>query len=643
MCIHLGNPDRLALNAVALALEPPPPVDYLAWAENNITFKDGESPFPGPYNPAMFPEFTEILVALSPDDQCRIVTLAKSAQLGGTILANIFILGSIDLDPADLMYIHPTEDNAVRWSKRKLKPMLDGSPNLQRLFVSKSREGGDSILYKERRDGRAALLISGANSPASLSQVTMRRQVQDDLSKWEMNAAGDPETQADSRSRAHEFAKLFKISTPLVAPGCRITASYEAGSQERPFVPCPHCHHKQVLEWENLLTSIEADPENPHFTCTGCGCEIHEHDRPWMKARLEWRAANPKAKAYHRSFWIWSAYSVLQSWRLIAAEWLSARGDPGKEKTFFNDTLGLPYRAQGEAVPWEALRDRAATSPYAIGEIPAGALLITCGVDCQIDRAEWQVVGWGRDYRRWIIAAGVIPGHISEEGCRAKLDALLIQTWRNAAQRRLGLDLMAIDGNAWTEDVWGWVKKHPAAKVMMVRGVGSENAVLLALVKRERNNRTGKVLRYSKRFYNFATSVLKMGLYRNLAKEDPLEPGFVGLPRGLDDEFFRQLTAERRLPEKNRQGFTVYRWVKDPTQANEGLDTHLQAEAAAIRLGVRNLPDASWDKLAAERETPEVHVQGDLEDLMIGPAVIKAPVAGDPPPRKPGRITRRLA
>jgi hypothetical protein len=30
----------------------------------------------------------------------------------------------------------------------------------------------------------------------------MPRQVQDDLAKWELNAAGDPEQQADSRSAA---------------------------------------------------------------------------------------------------------------------------------------------------------------------------------------------------------------------------------------------------------------------------------------------------------------------------------------------------------------------------------------------------------------------------------------------------------
>ena len=107
-----------------------------------------------------------------------------------------------------------------------------------------------------------------------------------------------------------------------------------------------------------------------------------------------------------------------------------------------------------------------------------------------------------------------------------------------------------------------------------------------------------------------------MALYRNLAKEDPLAQGFVAFPRGLDDEYFRQLTAERRTPEK-RHGFVVYRWTKDETQANEGLDTMLQAEAAAIKYGVRGLPEAIWARLEAERETPVPESQPELFDAPL--------------------------
>lgn len=639
MSIHVANPDRLACRAIELVLEPPPVIDYLAWAERNVVFSERESPSaPGPYNRALFPEFDEILRALSPEDACRLVTFMKSAQLGGTVVANIFVLGSMDLAPGDVLVTHPTDDNARRWSKMKLSPMLRGTTALNHLFPQKSRDGSDSVLYKERVDGRGAIQISGANSPASLSQVTMARQVQDDLAKWDMNTAGDPENQADSRSRGVEFAKILKVSTPLIKPGCRISASYAKGSQERPWLPCPHeeCGEYQVLEWANMLATIEADPENPHFTCIGCGGEILEHDLRAMKTRLEWRAENPKAARFHRSFWIWSAYSYLQSWARIAQEWADAKGDPAKERVFYNDTLGLAYESLGEAPDWEKLSARAQDSHYVHGQVPAGALLLTLGVDCQIDRVEWQLVGWGRDARRWIVEYGVFPGHISEPACQAALDALLKTTWPNASGARHPADMLGIDGNAWTEEVWNWVRRHPQQRVMMLRGVPADTAPLLARVKKERSDKSGKLLKWSRRFYNFATSVLKMALYRNLAKEDPFERGFVGLPRGLEDEFYRQLTAERRQAKKNPRGFEVYQWVKDPNQANEGLDTHLQAEAAAIKLGVRSMVDRQWDALEATRETaPPPQGQLDLEDLpTVVPirAALASPAANKPVP-----------
>lgn len=629
LIVDTANATRIAFDVMAQVLEPPPDVDYLAWAERNVIFSERESPVPGRYNRNLFAYFDEVLRALSPDDPCRIVTVSKSAQIGGTVVANIFVGGSIDMDPGDILYVHPTENNAQRWSKMKLAPMLRSTTCLARLFPMKNRDGLDSVLYKERQDGRGAIQISGANSPASLSQVTMKRQVQDDLSKWENNSAGDPETQADSRSRAHEFAKILKISTPMVMPGCRITRNFEDGSQEYPYVPCPHCAHMQVLEWENMLANLDEDhPEQAHFTCVECGAEIEEHHRAGMLRNLEFRAHNPKAKRQHRSFYIWSAYSVLQSWERIAREWFAAKGDPASEQTFLNDTIGRAYVTAGEAPPWELLRDRGANSDYPRGRIPVGGLIITLGIDCQDDRVEWQAVAFGRDFRRAVVDYGVIPGHISEERCRERLDALLQQRWFNSFGQQLGVDKAAIDGNAYTEEVWDWARRHPAGLLVMVRGSNTESAPLTQRVKKERNAKTGKLLKYSRRFFNFNGSILKMALYRNVAKEDPLERGAVAFPTGLDDEYYRQLTAERRVPKKRKDGFTEYKWEKDPTQANEALDTMNQAEVAAILFGVRSLPDKIWDKLEAERECHPPEQQLDFEDgLFAAAAAAGAPVS----------------
>ena len=47
MRIQIANAARLALEAAARVLEPPPEVDYVEWAKDNIVFSERESPFPG--------------------------------------------------------------------------------------------------------------------------------------------------------------------------------------------------------------------------------------------------------------------------------------------------------------------------------------------------------------------------------------------------------------------------------------------------------------------------------------------------------------------------------------------------------------------------------------------------------------------
>ena len=644
--VRLANAERVAGMTLADVLAPPPPVDFVKWAEENIVFSKRESQFEGPYNRDLFGFFDEVLRALSPDDPCRVVTLKASAQVGKTVIANVFCGGSMAMDPGDFMYTHPTDDNASRWSKMKLMPFIRATTALSSIFPQRSRDGSDSVLYKERRDGRGALLISGANSPASLSQVSVPRQVQDDLAKWDMNAAGDPETQADSRSRAYEFAKLLKISTPMVEPGCRITKSFEGGSQERYFVPCPDpdCGEMQTLEWENLLADLDEErPEDAHFTCSACGQRIDQHHLPEMRRRGEWRAENPAAARMHRSFYIWSAYSPLQSWERIAREWLNAKGDSKSEQTFLNDTVGRAYKATGVAPPWEQLRDRGDEAERKAGTVPAGIVILTAGVDCQVDRIEWQVRGWGRDRRKAVIAYGVIPHHIASEDGRDALDAVLAQGFDNAYGRALTIDMLAIDGNAWTEDVWGWAKRHPSSRVIMVRGVASESAPLLVRVKKE-VNRAGKKLPYSRRFYNFATSVLKWGAYRDLEKTDPLERGYIDLPKGLPDSYYQQLTSETRREARARNGARVWQWIEDGR--NEALDTFNQAEAAFIRLTgpTRDLLDATWSRYEAERESAPEDPQLDLEEAMLPSA--KNGSAAEPKPSPPsgkpaGRFRKR--
>ena len=94
----------------------------------------------------------------------------------------------------------------------------------------------------------------------------------------------------------------------------------------------------------------------------------------------------------------------------------------------------------------------------------------------------------------------------------------------------------------------------------------------------------GVVLRYSRRFFNIGVYQFKLSLYRDLAKDNPQEIGFISFPRGLPDSYFEERVCERRVPYK-RMGVIAYRWEKPDRQANEMHDCFLYASAAAIKYG----------------------------------------------------------
>lgn len=611
----LANAEIAVMRAFAKGLEPPPAPDYNDWAVKNVVFGN-DSEFSGSYDPDLFPFYKEILECLQPDHPAREVIFKKSAQIGGTVVAQVFVGAGLDLEPGPFAYIHPSLDNGKRWVRTKWAPFVKQCLPLRSAFQSdSSRETANSIFYKERRDGRGWLMISGANSASSLSMFSVPKQVQDDLSKWEDNEAGDSQSQADSRSNAFLYAKIFKLSTPMIKGTCKIDRKYEASDQREWEVPCPHCDHEQPLTWENFKKSIcpEMDPAEAHFTCDSCGSAIEHHFKRQIVGKGKWVARNPSSDT--PGFYLWSAYSPLTNWAAIAKKYLEAMGDPAAEHNFYNDWLGLAYEQKGEAPPWEQIRDRANSDDgYDRGLIPPNGIIITCGIDCQGDRVEWHAKAFGPNLQRFTIDYGVIEGHISEETTRKALDILIKKKFKNSFGRAIGFDMVAVDANYSTEDVLDWVKKHPENKVIAVRGQKGEHTPPLIPVKYERKKGL-KIKRNQKRFFNVGTSPLKASLFKHLEKETSDLRGYCGYPRGLDDDFFQQLCSERRVLITNkRTHYAVLEWQKLPNVRNEVLDTEIYAEAGARRLGWTEINQERWDRLRAEREVPPSEMQMDMLD-----------------------------
>ncbi|WP_319413926.1 terminase gpA endonuclease subunit [uncultured Cohaesibacter sp.] len=588
------------------------------WARENIVFGP-EEPFPGPYNDEKFPYFPPILDALSDDDPCQVVTIMKSAQLGGTIIIVIFVAVSMITGPIHFMYVQATESAARKWLAEKMGPVLKSVPALRRMFPINSKLAKNTDQEKGTEDGRGKIEALSAQSKDDLAQVSRPKQAQDDLSKWDENAAGDPEEQADDRSRAYEFRKILKVSTPLLWPGCKITRNYRAGSQEVWEVPCPHCGEYQALEWENFKANIdEENPDQSHFTCVHCGCEIHDYHRPKIMPLGRFVARNPKAMPIHRSFYLWTAHSPLQSFGALARKWLRVQGIPSAEQVFMNNDIGLAYEVIGEGAKTEDIRKRSEESHYDFGQVPAGYYVLVLGIDCQDNRVEWTLVAYGRNVRRAVIQTGIIQHHISEDAAKDELDQLIKRKWRNFAGHYLAISCTGIDANYARDDVGEWAKRHSKTKVIMVRGIGKDDLAPLVEVKHEwTKDGKRKPNRYRGRFFHFNANSYKMALYRSIRKiTDPLARSHIAFPRGLSDDYCEQVCAEKRVARVGKTGFKKYLWEKDPNQANEGLDMLNQAEAAARRCGVFSVSDEFWDELEKEFGQPAPDAQLDLEDLL---------------------------
>jgi phage terminase large subunit GpA-like protein len=651
---YLTSAEAVVASAMAGTLIPPPPPDITRWCEENIEFND-RSPIPGKFNIKRFAFLREIHETLSPEHPCREVTVKGSAQWGKTVSVIQPTLATWhEYTPLDSLVVHPTITAATEWVDNKWMPMRRTTPGLREVFGSGA--GGkqrDAKFNQETLDQNGSLKVASAGSPADLTGTSRRLVILDDLAKFKMTDKGDPEALAESRASGFEDAKMARVSTPLLKGTCRISRAFDRSDQRYYNLPCPCCGKPFVLTWENFLENI--DPTNlyaAHFTCPSCSEEIRHHHKEQMVEKGFWQATNPGGD--HPGFFLWRAYAPQRDWASIAVDYAKAMGwgkvettnetktrkdrsdqvEAETEQTFYNDVLGLEYEMATDAPDWEALKKRAEAHdpetgqlPLDLNVLPAREFLFTAGVDCQDDRIEVALKAFGRNRWRHTVNYLVIPHHIGSAEGREALDALLSQGFRTERGLRVQIDMLAIDGGAFTDDVWSWAKTHPWRRVIVVKGASGETGPIIAPMKFERR-KDGKARRRQKRGFILNVSQMKGQYYTWLKKDHPSQRGYCSFAVGLDDFYFEGITSEHCVLTRQRSGTVTSKWeLVDPTVRNEPLDCENYAEAAARRKGWDSLTDNQWDALEIKRGAP-----GDPDDDPEAVADENEPVGQDNEP-----------
>ena len=610
-------------------MAPPPALTISQWADQTIILSREESAEPGPWRTARAPYLREMMDCLN-DPNVESAVYMVGSQLGKTACLKNAAFYFAHNDPSPCLIVMPTKDQVAQFSTERIATGIDASPKLRAIFGSqKSRVAGNSTLNKSFPGGYFAMV--GANVPRDLASRSCRIVLASEVDG--MNASvgveGDPIALMTARATNFWNRKLVFESTPTNKGESVIERLEANGDQRRYFVPCPHCGEFQTLEFEQLKwpgrdkTGIRQDVADCYYVCVHSGCVITEAEKPVMLRKGEWRRTNPDpVDPKCASFQLSTMYSPWFRWHEMAQQYVKAGKNDKLLKVFTNTRLGLPFEVTGETADDEQLLKRRITYP---ARVPPGVLVLTCGVDVQGNRLEYEIVGWGLNEQSWSIDYGILRGDPAMPPLWEELDQTVLKArYRHASGHQMKITSTFIDssdGNH-TKRIYWFCRPRQVRRVYACKGVPGPGQTLIRPRAQSRTHRGNVDLRL------VGVDTAKESLYANLREEDG-GTGFCHFPSAYLDEFgvkhllpmydeehFKQLTAEQLV--STTEGMTtVKRWEKKRPR-NEALDCRVYAMAALEDLNVR------WNALAknigrrtvrAQRPAAEPEDSQDSESL----------------------------
>jgi phage terminase large subunit GpA-like protein len=539
------------------AWTPPPNLKISDWADSYRKLSPESSAESGAWKTSRAPYQREIMDSFNDPSIQRIVFM-KSAQVGATeILLNV-IGYYIDQDPSPMLVMQPTLQMGQAFSKDRLATMIRDSEKIRGCVKDpRSRDSGNTVLSKKFPGGN--LNIVGSNSASGLASRPIRIVLADEVDRYEASAGseGDPISLATKRTTTFWNKKIYLCSTPTVKGLSRIETAFEESDKRYYHVPCPECNKKQVLKWKNIVWE-ENKPETASYACDHCGSVINESKKQWMLKHGEWIASDTSSNT--AGFHISELYSVWSTWADMAKNFLEAKKNPEMLKTWINTALGESWEEQGETVEYETLLGRRLN--YDFTTIPEDVLVLTAGVDTQKDRLELQLVGWGKNYEAWVCDYKIFWGDPNAMNVWSDLDAYLKRRFKTESDRMIPISCCTIDsGGHHTNQVYQFTKPRQARRIFAVKGLSTAGKPIA--------NKPTFVGKNKAVLYGIGADSAKEAIFARLSVENELTT--LHFCSDLDEEYFKQLTAEKRVT-KFVRGRKNLVW-KQIRPRNEALDT----------------------------------------------------------------------
>lgn len=590
-------------------LAPPPTLKVSEWAELYREIPKGSSARPGPWRTESYQR--EMMDAIL-EPEVREIVFVKSAQMGGSEILNNIIGYFIDAEPKPIMLVQPTDHTAKAYSKKRIAPMVAACPRLRaKVREATTRRPGNTILLKEYDGG--FLKLAGANSAAGLRSDPIAKLLLDEVDGYpdDVDGEGDPVELAARRTDTFDDAVIVKISTPGKPRGLsRIEADWLRSDQRRFHVPCPFCHHEQVLYWRDpagvhrLVWEKDSNgsplPQTVRYLCSGCGKGIEEKYKPAMLSRGRWVPRFPDRRKII-GFHINALYSPWRfNWHELAQEWLEAKDNPEKLRVFINLRLAETWDEEAQhSVSAHTLAER--REEYG-AKLPPGICLLVGAADVQHNRVEGQILGFGLGEESWLLAHEIFWGNPgldvdpdTKENVWEQVDAFFLKTWQHPAGAELTPALALVDSGAHSDSVYDFVlpRQHTRRRIYACKGVDYISKPGLVM--------EGSTRKSNIRLFIIGTYAAKDRVFARMNIPQP-GPGYMHLPAWATDEYLEQLTSEKKIITRHKRTRTKKSLYIKTHSRNEALDLTVYCHAALAVLQQFAAPSIYRD-LAALKKT----------------------------------------
>ena len=544
------------------------PQDIVEWCEDNIILSSKSSAQDGPYRFFYTPYLREIAKEIVHSKHQNIV-IRKAAQLGITQLMINLLCYYQCIDPSPCMYVTSTQTLSEQMSTSRFDAVADSISYLRYNYQK------DSARKKEFPS--SMIIFAGAKTPVTFRSTPIKVLFLDEIDTYPVNIGdeGDPTMLAMARTRTFDDRKIVRASTPLIEGVSLIDEAFLDSDQRHFYCPCLSCGHYQVLEIENLRWN-ENNIKEAYFECKSCKQEIRESDKPQFLNKGKWIAHKKNGDFAGFQLNAFLSPSGWINWNSIVKLNESSRNNNEKMQSFTNTVLGKSHVDKVSSSNPTHVKNLMESS-FKKGEVPHFVKYLTGAIDVQKDRLECLTCGWGPKSRTHVIEHEIIFGEFEKDEIKKQLDEWVWKTYKTKEGRDFKKFLTAVDAGYNTAEVYSFCKRHKSSSVIPIRGVvGSSIPFTGPRYLEKINVGSGRSRRWSIGLYTLSTDILKRRIYRSLSLtrneiKDDNTWNIISFPKGFDDEFYSQLTAETLVRRKKSDGKIVESWVSKRDR-NEILD-----------------------------------------------------------------------